>query len=49
MIAPRPALLTYNSKDECCFESGYALQPLLDAARPVYRLFGRDERRCAGM
>jgi hypothetical protein len=42
MLAPRPALLTYNSKDNCCFESGYALQPLLDAARPVYRLLGRE-------
>jgi hypothetical protein len=42
MLAPRPALLTYNSKDECCFESGYALQPLLDAAQPVYRLLGRE-------
>jgi dienelactone hydrolase len=42
MLAPRPALLTYNSKDECCFESGYALPPLLDAAGPVYRLFNRE-------
>jgi len=42
MLAPRPALLTYNSKDNCCFESGYALQPLLDAAQPVYRLLGRE-------
>jgi dienelactone hydrolase len=38
MLAPRPALLTFNSKDNCCFESGYALQPLLEAARPVYQL-----------
>ncbi|MCL4203963.1 MAG: acetylxylan esterase [Pirellulaceae bacterium] len=43
MLAPRPALLTYNSKDQCCFESGYALQPLLEAARPVYRLLGRED------
>ncbi|HID77935.1 MAG TPA: hypothetical protein EYP56_18300, partial [Planctomycetaceae bacterium] len=41
MLAPRPALLTYNAKDNCCFESGYALEPLLDAARPIYELFGR--------
>lgn len=41
MLAPRAALLTYNSKDNCCFESGYALPPLLDAARPIYGLFGQ--------
>ena len=30
--APRPTLLTYNAKDECCFLADHALQPLLDAA-----------------
>ncbi|MFO0842577.1 MAG: acetylxylan esterase [Gemmataceae bacterium] len=40
--APRPTLLTYNSKDECCFEAGYALPPLLAAARPAFKLFGKD-------
>lgn len=44
MRAPRPTLLTYNSKDQCCFESCYALQPLLDAAFPVFKLFGREDR-----
>ncbi|MCL4190223.1 MAG: acetylxylan esterase, partial [Thermoguttaceae bacterium] len=44
MLAPRPALLTYNSKDDCCFESGYALPPLIEAATPVYRLFGHEDR-----
>ena len=29
MMAPRPTLLTYNGKDNCCFEAGYALPPLL--------------------
>ncbi len=43
MMAPRPTLLTYNAKDDCCFESGYALQPLLDAAQPVFRLFGKGD------
>jgi dienelactone hydrolase len=42
MMAPRPTLLTYNSKDECCFEAGYALPPLLGAARPVFRLYGKE-------
>jgi len=40
MLAPRPVLLTYNVKDQCCFTSGHALQPLLDAALPIYRLYG---------
>jgi dienelactone hydrolase len=42
MLAPRPTLLTYNSKDACCFESGYALKPLLDAGIPAYRAFGAE-------
>jgi len=42
MLAPRPALLIYNAKDDCCFESGYALPPLVEAAGPVYRLFGKE-------
>ncbi len=41
--APRPTLLTYNAKDDCCFEAGYALPPLLDAARPVFRLYGKEK------
>lgn len=41
MLAPRPALLTYNAKDDCCFQSAHALPPLLEAARPVYDLFER--------
>jgi dienelactone hydrolase len=41
--APRPTLLTYNSKDECCFEAGYALPPLLDAARPIFKLYDREK------
>jgi len=40
--APRPTLLTYNVKDECCFEAGYALPPLLAAARPVFKLFDKE-------
>jgi hypothetical protein len=44
MMAPRGLLLTYNSKDQCCFASGHAMPSLLAAARPVYRLYGREER-----
>ncbi|MFG0335898.1 MAG: alpha/beta hydrolase family protein, partial [Maioricimonas sp. JB049] len=38
MRAPRPTLLTYNDRDQCCFAAGHALPPLLAAARPVYEL-----------
>lgn len=41
--APRPTLLTNNLKDQCCFASGHALPPLLDAARPVYEMYGKPE------
>jgi hypothetical protein len=43
MRAPRATLLTYNSKDDCCFESGYALQPLHDGALPFFKLFNRGK------
>lgn len=42
MMAPRPTLLTYNSKDNCCFESVYALQPLVDAAKPAFQAYGKE-------
>src|SRR3954468_7729175 len=42
MRAPRPTLLTFNSKDDCCFASGHALQPLLDAVKPIYALYGAE-------
>lgn len=42
LLAPRPALLTYNAKDNCCFVAGSALPPLLAAAEPIYKLYGRE-------
>ena len=42
--APRPTLLTYNAKDECCFLADHALQPLLDAASPIFKLAGTGTR-----
>ena len=44
MLAPRVALLTFNEKDNCCFAAPHALPPLLEAARPVYQLFGQAEK-----
>jgi len=43
MMAPRPTLLVYNAKDNCCFASGHALKPLLDAAGPIFRLYGKAD------
>ncbi len=42
MLAPRAALLTHNATDQCCFAAPHALPPLLEAAAPIYRLFGAD-------
>jgi hypothetical protein len=44
MMAPRPTLLTYNSKDDCCFEAGYVLPALRAAAEPVFQLYGKKDR-----
>jgi hypothetical protein len=43
MRAPRPTLLTYNATDNCCFEAGYALPPLLDATAPIFKLYGKEK------
>lgn len=42
--APRPTLLTFNAKDNCCFGSDHALAPLWEAALPIYRLYGQERR-----
>lgn len=42
--APRPTLLTYNTKDECCFASAHALPPLLTAVEPIFALTGTSSR-----
>jgi hypothetical protein len=44
LLAGRAALLTFNAKDNCCFQSDHALQPLLDAAEPIFKLYGQPER-----
>lgn len=41
MRAPQPTLLTNNSKDNCCFAAAHAQPPLLDAAGPIFALFGQ--------
>jgi hypothetical protein len=44
MRAPRPTLLTFNDRDNCCFQSGNALPELLRAARPVFQLYGAGDK-----
>jgi hypothetical protein len=44
MMAPRPTLLSYNAKDNCCFRADYALAPLVQAAAPVFRLAGAADQ-----
>ena len=44
LMAPRPILLTYNAKDECCFRADHALEPLVSSAVPIYRLYGKQHR-----
>ena len=43
MLAPNPALLTFNAQDNCCFKASHALPPLLEAARPIYALYGKRD------
>jgi hypothetical protein len=44
MLAPRAALLTKNAQDDCCFRAAHALPPLLEAASPVYQLYGVPDK-----
>ncbi|MBI4626512.1 MAG: hypothetical protein HY736_25250 [Verrucomicrobia bacterium] len=44
MMAGRAALLTFNAKDNCCFAAGHALEPLLQAAAPMFALHGQASR-----
>lgn len=41
MLAPRPAMLVFNAKDNCCFKADHALPPLKAAAEPAYALYGK--------
>src|SRR5262249_9959345 len=40
--APKPTLLTFNAKDNCCFKADHALPPLLEGCGPIYKLYGRE-------
>jgi hypothetical protein len=44
LLAGRTALLTFNAKDTCCYAAGHALPPIVDAAMPIFRLYGQAEQ-----
>jgi hypothetical protein len=44
LLAPRPALLIYNAKDDCCFPAERALASVYKPVVPVYQMFGRPDR-----
>jgi dienelactone hydrolase len=43
MLVPRPALLIYNEKDECCFVAERAKPSVFDPITPFYGLFNRTQ------
>ena len=42
LLAPRPALLIYNEKDDCCFTAGRARESVFEPIVPLYTLLGAD-------
>ena len=40
--APKPTLLTNNVDDKCCFKAETTLPPLVEAAAPIYALYGKS-------
>jgi hypothetical protein len=44
LLAPRPALLIYNAKDDCCFLAERSLVSVYKPIVPVYQMFGQPDR-----
>lgn len=44
MLAPRPALLIYNEKDNCCFQTARSKPSVYDPVLPLYKMFGEESR-----
>lgn len=44
MLVPRPALLIYNEKDDCCFAAQRARASVYDPIFPLYELFNAADR-----
>ncbi len=43
MLAPRPTLLIYNDKDDCCFKSYRARPSVFEPIIPFFQLFGKAD------
>ena len=41
LLAPRPALLTFNAEDNCCFRAGMVKPVIEPATRAIYELYGK--------
>jgi hypothetical protein len=44
LLAPRPALLIYNDKDECCFQSARARASVFEPVKPFFRLAQAEDQ-----
>ena len=44
MLAPRPTLLIYNRKDDCCFKTRRTRKSIYQPAEQVYSLFGAGHK-----
>lgn len=44
LVAPRPLLLSYNAKDNCCFRADYAAGAMVQLAAPVFGLLNVADR-----
>jgi dienelactone hydrolase len=43
MRAPRPTLLIYNAKDDCCFRAGVVKQGVYFDIQPFFRLYSHEQ------
>ena len=43
LLAPRPALLTYNGEDDCCFRAMMVKPRVYDAIEPFFKLYGKQD------
>jgi len=43
MLAPRPTLLLYNEKDDCCFQTHRAKPSVYEPIIPFFELFGKAD------
>ncbi len=44
LIAPRPLLLIYNEKDDCCFQSERTIESVYKPVRALYEMLGAGDK-----